>query len=64
MSTPDNPYRRPVRPDDLEWVKFNREMPAEKSMRLSALLGHRMLRNINDLEISLVAPRDDESIAG
>ncbi|GAA3707971.1 peptide synthetase [Gordonia hankookensis] len=64
LSTPDNPYRRPVRPDDLEWVKFNREMPAEKSMRLSALLGHRMLRNINDLEISLVAPRDDEPIAG
>ncbi|WP_067666936.1 hypothetical protein [Nocardia miyunensis] len=58
LTTPGNPYRRPVRPDDLAWVKYHNTMPPEKALRLSALLGHRMLRNIYDLESTLVAPAD------
>ena len=58
LTTPGNPYRRPVRPDDLAWVKYHDTMPPEKALRLSALLGHRMLRNIYDLESTLVAPAD------
>ena len=63
LTTPNNPYRRPVRPDDLKWVKYHNEMPAEKALRLSALLGHRMLRNIYDLDVSIVAPVNDEAVA-
>ncbi len=58
LTTPANPFRRPVRPDDLAWVKYHETMPAPKALRLSALLGHRMLRNIYDLESTLIAPAD------
>jgi hypothetical protein len=44
----DNPYRRPVRPDDLEWLLFEEPVTRENSSQLSALLGHRMLLNIYD----------------
>ena len=44
----DNPYRRPVRPDDLEWLSFDEPITAATTSRLSALLGHRMLLNIYD----------------
>jgi hypothetical protein len=49
----DDPYRRPVRPDDLEWLKFDRPISYEDSSRLSSLLGHRMLLNINDTHLPL-----------
>lgn len=58
LTTPGNPYRRPVRPDDLQWVKYHDVMPESKALRLSALLGHRMLRNVYDLDTTLVAPDD------
>src|ERR1700742_1523404 len=41
-----NPFRRPVRPDDLEWLDFSAPLEPAKVLRLSGLLGHRMLRNI------------------
>jgi mannose-6-phosphate isomerase-like protein (cupin superfamily) len=44
----DNPYRRPVRPDDLEWLSFDEPASRENFAQLSALLGHRMLLNIYD----------------
>jgi len=50
----DNPYRRPVRPDDLEWLKFDRPISRADSSRLSSLLGHRMLLNINDAHLPLI----------
>lgn len=50
----DNPYRRPVRPDDLEWLKFDRPIGRGDSSRLSSLLGHRMLLNIYDARLPLV----------
>ncbi|WNI18919.1 hypothetical protein [Actinacidiphila sp. ITFR-21] len=48
LTTEDNPYRRPVRPDDLAWLDYGKPMPVAKALKLSALLGHRMLRNVYD----------------
>ncbi|MFJ6737450.1 hypothetical protein ACIQOU_00845 [Streptomyces sp. NPDC091279] len=56
LTTEDNPYRRPVRPDDLAWLNYARPMPAAKSLKLSALLGHRMLRNVYDAELLYLPP--------
>jgi mannose-6-phosphate isomerase-like protein (cupin superfamily) len=50
----DNPYRRPVRPDDLEWLEFDRPISRADSSRLSSLLGHRMLLNIYDSRLPLI----------
>jgi mannose-6-phosphate isomerase-like protein (cupin superfamily) len=50
----DNPYRRPVRPDDLEWLRFDRPIGRADSSQLSSLLGHRMLLNINDARLPLI----------
>ena len=44
----DDPYRRPVRPEDLSFLRFDRPFGRADSSRLSALIGHRMLLNIND----------------
>lgn len=45
-----NPFRRPVRPDDLAWLDFSAPLPAAKALMLSGLLGHRMLRNVYDVD--------------
>ena len=44
----DDPYRRPVRPEDLSFLRFDRPFSRADSSRLSALIGHRMLLNIHD----------------
>ena len=51
----DNPYRRPVRPDDLQWLRFDTPPTREDFGQLSALLGHRMLLNIYDARRPLLA---------
>jgi hypothetical protein len=56
LTTENNPYRRPVRPDDLAWLDYSKPMPVAKVLRLSGLLGHRMLRNIYDLDQLFLAP--------
>ncbi|WP_333769289.1 hypothetical protein [Streptomyces sp. IBSBF 2435] len=56
LTTEDNPYRRPVRPDDLAWLDYSKQMPVAKALKLSALLGHRMLRNVYDSELLLLPP--------
>lgn len=53
----DNPYRRPVRPDDLGLVDFATPLRREDFAQLSGLMGHRMLLNIHDTE-KLMLPRD------
>jgi mannose-6-phosphate isomerase-like protein (cupin superfamily) len=64
LTTENNPYRRPVRPADLAWLDYSRPMPEVKALRLSALLGHRMLRNIYDAEFHhLPAELDDANSA-
>lgn len=45
-----NPFRRPVRPDDVAWLDFSVPLVPAKALMLSALLGHRMLRNIYDAD--------------
>ncbi|HWB35868.1 MAG TPA: hypothetical protein VHA75_07580 [Rugosimonospora sp.] len=44
----DNPYRRPVRPEDLEWLRFDEPLTRATYSQLTGLLGHRMLLNIYD----------------
>ncbi|MER7849650.1 hypothetical protein ABTZ03_37580 [Kitasatospora sp. NPDC096077] len=56
LTTEENPYRRPVRPDDLDWLDYGKPMPAAKSLKLSALLGHRMLRNVYDTGLLYLPP--------
>lgn len=61
LTTEQNPYRRPVRPDDLAWLDYGRKMPAAKALKLSALLGHRMLRNVYDSGLLFLPPAADEA---
>src|SRR5919197_3340062 len=44
----DNPYRRPVRPEDLSFLRFDEPFSRENSSQLSSLIGHRILLNIYD----------------
>jgi uncharacterized protein YciW len=63
LTTEDNPYRRPVRPDDLQWLDYAKPMPVHKALRLSGLLGHRMLRNIYDADLLYLPPTDNPAAA-
>lgn len=56
LTTEANPFRRPVRPDDLDWLNYGKPIITEKALRLSGLLGHRMLRNIYDADLTYLAP--------
>jgi hypothetical protein len=56
LSTVDNPFRRPVRPDDLEWLDYSKPLGVDRILKLSALLGHRMLRNVYDVDLLYVLP--------
>lgn len=44
----DDPYRRPVRPDDLGMVDFSGQLARADTARLSGLMAHRILLNVND----------------
>lgn len=46
-----NSFRRPVRPDDLDFLDYATELPAEEVGSLSALLGHRMLLNAYETDL-------------
>ncbi|MGE5291014.1 MAG: hypothetical protein ACM3ML_28220 [Micromonosporaceae bacterium] len=52
----DNPYRRPVRPDDIGLVDFSTPLRRTDFAQLSSLMGHRMLLNIYDTR-KLLLPR-------
>lgn len=56
LTTEQNPFRRPVRPDDLDWLDYREPMPVERVLMLSGLLGHRMLRNIYDTDLLYLPP--------
>jgi 2,3-dihydroxybenzoate-AMP ligase len=64
LTTEDNPYRRPVRPDDLGWLDYSKAMPVRKVLRLSGLLGHRMLRNVYDADLLLLPPAPNPVAGG
>ncbi|WP_433887492.1 hypothetical protein [Streptomyces sp. CA-111067] len=61
LTTEENPYRRPVRPDDLAWLDYSRPMPADRALLLSALLGHRMLRNVYDSDLLYLPPKGNDA---
>jgi hypothetical protein len=52
----ENPFRRPVRPDDLGFLDYGKPIGSEPVQGLRALLGHRMLRNIHDADRALLLP--------
>ncbi|MGH3695312.1 MAG: hypothetical protein ACRDRX_15220 [Pseudonocardiaceae bacterium] len=58
-----NPFRRPVRPDDLAWLDFSVPLVPAKALMLSALLGHRMLRNIYDSDTLYVPAQANAAAA-
>ncbi|CAO5157071.1 Peptide synthetase [Frankia sp. AiPs1] len=51
LTTEDDPYRRPVRPADLGWLDYGEPLRGDQMLKLSGLLGHRMLRNIYDADL-------------
>jgi mannose-6-phosphate isomerase-like protein (cupin superfamily) len=53
----DNPYRRPVRPDDIGLVDFSAPLGRGQFSQLSGLMGNRMLLNIYDTD-KLFLPRN------
>jgi hypothetical protein len=57
-----NPFRRPVRPDDLAWLDFSIPLIPANALMLNALLGHRMLRNIYDVD-TIYVPEQPSSAA-
>ncbi len=57
-----NPFRRPVRPDDLDWLDFSAPLAPATVLMLSGLLGHRMLRNIYDTD-TLYLPEEHNAAA-
>ncbi|ONH32647.1 peptide synthetase [Pseudofrankia asymbiotica] len=56
LTTEGDPYRRPVRPADLAWLNYGRPLRPEGVLKLSGLLGHRMLRNIYDADLLYLPP--------
>ncbi|WP_462188595.1 amino acid adenylation domain-containing protein, partial [Frankia sp. CcWB2] len=56
LTTEDDPYRRPVRPADLAWLDYGTALGPEDTLKLSGLLGHRMLRNIYDADLLYLPP--------
>lgn len=63
LSTEENPFRRPVRPDDLEWLDYSKPLRDDCTLKLSALLGHRMLRNIYDGDLLYIPPTANPAAA-
>lgn len=63
LTTEENPFRRPVRPDDLDWLDYSKPMQVERVLMLSGLLGNRMLRNIYDTDLLYVAPTANAAAA-
>lgn len=57
LTNEHNPFRRPVRPDDLAWLDFSAPLAPEKALLLSGLLGHRMLRNVYDADTMYIPER-------
>jgi hypothetical protein len=53
----DDPYRRPVRPDDLEWIDYSKPVTRANAQELSSLIGHRLLLNIFDTRKVLLPVR-------
>lgn len=51
-------YRRPLRPEDLEFLQFKKPVPAENVSRLPALATQRLLMSLNEVGMARL-PRPD-----
>lgn len=59
----DNPYRRAVRPQDLEFLDYRKPpLKADQVLYLRALIGHRMLFNIYETDLVFLPKVADPSI--
>ena len=45
-------YRRPLRPEDLEFLQFKKAVPAERVSRLPALATQRLLMALNEVGVA------------
>lgn len=52
-----NPFRRPVRREDLEFLDYRGVLHPERLLSLRSLLGHRILLNIYEAESLFLPPR-------
>lgn len=53
-------YRRPLRPEDLEFLQFRKPVPAESISRLPSLATQRILMSLNEVGVARL-PRKDVS---
>jgi hypothetical protein len=53
-------YRRPLRPEDLEFLKFMKPVPAAHVSRLPSLATQRLLMSLNEVAVARL-PRADEA---
>lgn len=60
LTLQDTPCRRPVRPEDLEFLDYRTPLKANEVLDLSALIGHRMLLNINETDFVLLPPGENQ----
>jgi len=58
LALDDDFYRRPLRPEDLEFLKFMKPVPAAHVSRLPALATQRLLMTLNEVAIARL-PRTD-----
>jgi Iron-containing redox enzyme len=54
----NNPYRRPLRPQDLKSINFNLTLKKHSALNYSALAAHRMLLNVYENDLVLL-PKED-----
>lgn len=57
-----NPFRRAVRPEDLEFLDYRDPLRQGNELELRALIAHRMLRNIYEAELLFLPPNNDPAV--
>jgi hypothetical protein len=55
----NNPYRRPVRREDLDFLTYSKPLKRQNILYLSALASHRMLLNIYETDLILLPNNDN-----
>ena len=59
MIIENNPYRRPVRREDLDFLTYSKPLKRQNILYLSALATHRMLLNIYETDLILLPNNDN-----
>jgi hypothetical protein len=58
----DNPFRRPVRSDDLRFIDYSRPLARDNALQLSGLASHRMLLNIYENDYLFLSGPQNEAV--